>query len=237
MVLHVGIAILIALIGGTGGSAYYHYQQHNSSINYFQLGLAFFLTMNTLVCIWEIGLGLFIKDIKKYYELTLLKKHPNRSEHLAATLGMFFQKPSLGELLSLKFWAERIWGTYSLYDPSYSNHESFGFFIDVGNGWSTLLISVYLLVGMTNTIWTDIIDPLWFGMIGLIFFYQMLYGTVIYFVQFMYHRRYAGRTFFEVALFVGLSNGLWFAFPFMGMYCSAMMIRSNSFDIVRKNHF
>jgi hypothetical protein len=65
----------------------------------------------------------------------------------------------------------------------------------------------------------------------------MLYGTVIYFVQFMYHRRYAGRTFFEVALFVGLSNGLWFAFPFMGMYCSAMMIRSNSFDIVRKNHF
>ena len=237
MVLPVGLIISFVLAAGIGGAAYYHYQEHNGSINYYHLSLAFFLTMNILVCLWEIGLGLFITDIKKYYQQTLLKKYKNRSEHLGATMEFFTYCPTIGEMLSLKFWAQRVWGTYSLYDPSYSNNDSYGFMIDVGNGWSTLLVSTYLLIGMTNTIWTDIVDALWFGMIGLIFFYQMFYGTVLYFLQFFYHQRHAGRGVFEVALFVGLSNGLWFVFPILGMWCSAMMIRSNSFDIIRVNQF
>jgi len=248
MALYFGVAIVAVLLSGVAGSAYYHYTQLSGVINFYHLALAFFLTLNVLVCLWEIGLGLYIKDIKKYYENTLLKKYPSRTEHFGATVNVFLHRMSLGELFSLKFWSERVWGTYSLYDPSYSNHESYGFFIDVGNGWSTLLVSMYFLVGMTDTSIvrytysvertdTQVIDPLFFGMMGIIFFYQMFYGTIIYFVQFIYHGRYKGRTVFEVALFVGLNNGLWILFPLMGMYCSATMIRSNSFDIVRKNHY
>ena len=56
------------------------------------------------------------------------------------------------------------------------------------------------------------------GMLGLISNYQMLYGTVIYFSSFIFNRRYRGLTPTEIALFVGCTNGLWFALPLLGMH-------------------
>lgn len=236
MVLPVGIAISLTLVSIIGAAVHYHFVEHQS-INYYHISLAFFLAMNILVAIWEIGLGIYISDIEKYYKQTLLKKYKARNTHLTACIDMFKHVMTLGEMFSLKFWAERIWGTYSLYDTSYSNDDSYGFMIDVGNGWSTFGVSIYLLVGMTSTIWTEYVDPILFGIIGLIFYYQMFYGTLLYFIQFFYHRRHYNRSVFEVALFVGLSNGLWFTFPVIGMWCSANMVRTRSFDIVRVNQF
>jgi hypothetical protein len=43
----------------------------------------------------------------------------------------------------------------TVFDPSYANRESFGFFIDVGNGFSTIIPTVLFLVGMT----VDILSP------------------------------------------------------------------------------
>ena len=62
-----------------------------------------------------------------------------------------------------------MWSTYSLYDPSYSNRESFGFFIDVGNGWSTLLPSAVFLWGLTY----QLLEPRLLGLMGCLMFYQV----------------------------------------------------------------
>jgi hypothetical protein len=79
----------------------------------------------------------------------------------------------------------------------------------------------------------EIMDPRTLGMLGLIKFYQELYGTCIYFLSYILNKRYKGRSAMEVSLFVGLTNGLWFIFPLIGMIASARMIYSGSFNVFR----
>lgn len=91
--------------------------------------MSFFLPLNSLICAWEVALGLHINHIKADYEYLQkkFKKNP-----FSAVIEFFGMPLSLTQLLSLKFWS-RVWSTYSLYDPSYQNQESFGFFVDVGS--------------------------------------------------------------------------------------------------------
>ena len=73
--------------------------------------------------------------------------------------------------------------SYSLYDPSYCNKESFGFFADVGNGYTTLVPSfLYLFCMITKS---PIVEPQIMGVIGILKFYQEFYGTVIYFLSYI----------------------------------------------------
>mmetsp|Transcript_935 Transcript_935/g.1625 ORF Transcript_935/g.1625 Transcript_935/m.1625 type:complete len:295 (-) Transcript_935:245-1129(-) len=62
---------------------------------------------------------------------------------------------------------------------------------------------------------------------------QEFYGTVIYFLSYVFNGRYKGKPVSEVLLFVGLSNGLWFFFPLLGMALSADMLYTDSFAAFR----
>ena len=134
---------------------------------------------------------------------------------------------SVSNIFSSKYWS-RVWSTYSLYDPSYANKESYGFFIDVGNGWSTLVPSFLYMIGVSVH---TIMPARALGILGVVKFYQEFYGTILYFLSYIFNGRYKGKTTFEVMLFVGLSNGLWFFFPMLGMYLSVVLIYSDSFSI------
>lgn len=79
----------------------------------------------------------------------------------------------------------------------------------------------------------EIIPARVLGMLGLVKFYQEFYGTCIYFLSYVLNKRYKNRSAFEVALFVGFSNGLWFFFPLVGMYASYMMITTDTFAVFR----
>ena len=85
-------------------------------------------------------------------------------------------------------------------------------------------------------------------MIGLMSYWQELYGTIVYFLSFIMNGRYRfncvrsvlaqvwmhrGRGCLEVSLFVGLTNGLWFFLPLLGIFVSYKFVSSNSFDCVR----
>jgi hypothetical protein len=119
---------LILYVGlGTLGPALLHYYQNNV-ISHIQIALSFFLALNCLICVWEIALGLHISHIAEDYRMLSKKYEKNR---FSAVTDLMFFPLSLSDTFSLKFWS-RIWSTYSLYDPSYSNKESFGFFVDVG---------------------------------------------------------------------------------------------------------
>jgi hypothetical protein len=101
--------------------------------------------------------------------------------------------------------------------------------VDVGNGWTTIIPSIIYLISMSY----DILSARTIGCIGLVKFYQELYGTCIYFLSFILNKRYKNKGILEISLFVGLSNGLWFFFPLLGMYVSYMLILSDSFLILR----
>jgi hypothetical protein len=192
--------IFLYVISSTLVPVYLHLQKHGV-VNLFQVLLAFFLGMNFIVCLWEIGLGLHITFIHKEYKRL---EREYKKDNFAAVTAFFNAPLGLADIFSFKYWSS-VWSTYSLYDPSYSNRESYGFFIDVGNGWSTILGTAYLMVAMTDSYG---LSARTVGVIGTILYYQMFYGTVIYFLSFCFNERYKGKGLLEVALFVGLSNGM-----------------------------
>lgn len=187
--------------------------------------MSFFCALNALIALWEIGLGLHIDHIYKTYK-SLQAKYKN--DNAKAVIDFMMSDIGLSEMVSLKYWS-KVWSTYSLYDPSYSNRESFGFFVDVGNGWSTLIPSALFVYGMTF----DLVPVRILAIINILIFYQEFYGTVIYFLSFILNKRYKDRNFIEVAMFVGVSNGIWMVFPLIGMFLCVNFIYSDSFHLVR----
>lgn len=97
----------------------FHCQEHGWS--WPQACLALFCSINLLVCIWEIGLFLN-RDLILMEYLGIKKRVPKGT--LPQPIFMFEHVP-LAQALRLEHWS-KVWSTYSLMDPSYSDQTSFG---------------------------------------------------------------------------------------------------------------
>ena len=191
------------------------------------LGLAilFFNNLNILIAFCEIALGNHIQFIKQDY---LRLKEIYKGKERQAAFRFLTMPLSLKDLYDGgQMWAT-MWSTYSLWDPSYQNHESFGFFIDVGNGWSTIPPCVLWNIAILYPLE---LEQAWeyswllVGFIGCCSYWQVLYGTIIYLLSFVFNKRYVGRPFVEVAGFVGFANGIWFVFPIFALYAAGVILR------------
>ena len=183
-----------------------------------------FNNLNLLIAFCEIQLGKQIKFIEKDY-LSLRKQYEGKERKAAFA---FLTMPlSLATLFDGQKWAV-MWSTYSLWDPSYQNQESFGFFIDVGNGWSTIL---------PNLLWNAaILFPkqveasyayawLILGSIGCASYWQVMYGTIVYFLSYFFNKRHVGRPLADVVGFVSVANGIWIFFPVFALYAAIIILR------------
>lgn len=217
--------LLLYVVGTVGIFSLLHYLIHRN-LPLIVVGLFFFCFLNGLISLWEIALGQNIDYIKTLY-IEMKEKYKGR--YLDACTD-FFNYPlnTKEELLSGKYWS-RVWATYSLYDPSYQNPESFGFFIDVGNGWSTILPSIVFTLAITYPL--PFVTPVGLGIVCLCKFYQEFYGCVIYFVSYLWNKRYVNVPLNEVLGFVGISNGLWISFPLLGVYACIRLILDQNFQI------
>lgn len=223
--------LVIYVLVSTGVPAYWHWKRHGA-VNTKQVSLSFFLGLNAIVCLWEMCL---------YFEIALIaKKHKIYVEQfkgraIQSALDFFVLDVNPGNIMSTKLWAE-VWATYSVFDASYANRQSFGFFIDVGNGFTTLLPTIAFLVGMTAHDEAGLaelgpisVSARTLGVVGMLSFYQQFYGTCVYFFSFLMNKRHKALTTFEVAVFVCFTNGLWFGLPLLGMHVSWDLINSNNF--------
>jgi len=227
--LNVGVLLVLYVLLSTGVPVYYHWREHHN-FNAVQASLAFFLGLNSLICLWEMALGLHISHIAR--DFAALQRQYGQ-DRLGAVMAFFYTPLTLSSVFSLKFWS-KVWSTYSMYDPSYSNRESYGFFVDVSNGWSTLAPSLLFLYSMTFQAPLQALSARVLGCIGLVKFYIEFHGTCVYFLSFFFNGRHRNKGLTEVALFVGLSNGLWFVFPLLGIYASYSMIKDDTFDVFRR---
>lgn len=98
----------------------FHWHLHGPSL--LQAALALFNAINVLICMWEISLFVHRHHVKRTYE-QLRAKWGDRKLPVPMCL---FEDITLRQALSLKHWSI-IWSTYSLLDPSYSQHTSWGF--------------------------------------------------------------------------------------------------------------
>ncbi len=216
------IVILAVIIGGTAFHTWLHHDVHGV-YNTAQIAMAFFLVLNVLINFWEIGLFFQGDRIHDEYEAT---KGPYKGREMERIGDVFQQKIPLLKLLSFRQWTG-IWSGYALFDPGYAHRGSFGFNADVGNGFTTILPATLFAFGMTF----EIMPARWLGMLGIAMFWQMFYGTVVYFFQFFHAGRHKGHSPGTILLFVGNSNGMWFIFPIWGIWLSVQMVIENSYSM------
>ncbi len=188
-----------------------------------QIAIVFFLMVNLLVNFWEIGLLVCADQIRDEYEAT---KDSYKGRETDRFDEMFRKRIPVSKLFSFRQWTE-VWSSYALFDPGYASRSSFGFNIDTGNGWSTPIFATLFAFGMT----LHFMSARVLGIIGVIMFWQMFYGTVIYFFQFFNSGRHKGHSPRTMALFIGTSNGLWFIFPLWGLALSIWMILNDSYAL------
>ena len=217
--LPVWVWLSIWMVVWVGGAIFAHYSVHGV-VNGWHAALAFFLAINIMICWWEISLGARISDIEYWnHDPVGMKKRPRG--------GVFVARASLRDLASTYLWA-RVWSEYSYYDASYADRRSYGFWGDVGNGWNTLLPSIFFLVGMT----AGMVPAVVLGLVGAFIFYQKVYCTVLYFIAYIFNRRYEGRPLSWVIAIVGGTNGIWIVFPAIGLYVCIRLILENRFDLL-----
>lgn len=210
-VLFVAVPCIVAWI--------YHVQSMGHSPTMVYLLLSLFLVINIMINVWEMALYFYSSWITEQYNA--LKK---KLEHGQLPPVFMFQHVSVSEALSLKYWAN-VWLLYSFFDQSYADPKSYGFWIDSGNAFSTIVPSALFLLGMS----ADLMTPVHLGLVGILHFYQEAYGTVLYCWSFIHNKRWtehgwkgSGLTMLW-ALVIG-SNGLWLAGPGLGMWVSYRLI-------------
>lgn len=222
--MRISHVVITAVVAGTAAPIALHHGVHGV-VNPYHAALAFFLWLNVIIAFWEICLFLRIDLIATQYERFAVAYRGRELDRVKD----FFMKPiAIGDMLSPTVWAE-LWSSYAIFDESYANKKSFGFFIDVGNGFSTMIPTLLVLYGMTY----ELMPARILGIIALLLNYQMWYGTLVYFGSFILNKRYVGHTPMNMAIFVGLSNGLWFTFPLVGMFVGVELIFSNSYAMLR----
>ena len=188
-----------------------------------QIGLAFFLVINVMIAWWEIALFVCQDQIRSEYEAI---KEPYRGRELTRIAEVFARPIPLFRVLSFSQWTT-IWSSYSLFDPGYSDRRSYGYNIDVGNGFTTLIPAALFAFGMT----LELMPARVLGIIGLILFWQMFYGTAVYFFQFFNNGRHKGHSLRDLLLFVGITNLMWFIFPIWGLSASVRLILDGSYSV------
>jgi hypothetical protein len=83
--------------------------------------LALFCSINLLICLWELSLFYCRRSIRAHY---LSMKQLLPAGRLPSPM-FLFEHVSLRDALSLAHWG-KVWSTYSLMDPSYSDPSTFG---------------------------------------------------------------------------------------------------------------
>lgn len=216
--------ILAAILLGTAIPVVVHARVHGA-VDYDHAAIVFFLWLNVIIALWELCLFARIDLIEEQHARYV---RDYRGRELERVKEFFGSHVPVSKILSPTIWAE-LWSTYSVYDDSYANRKSFGFFVDVGNGFSTLVPTLLCIWGMTF----EIVPARALGLVMLIVNYQMWYGTLVYFGSYIFNKRYVGHTKTDVAIFVGLTNGMWFTFPVYAMVAAIRMIYSDSFAMFR----
>ena len=218
------VVIGIVIAAGTIFHTWLHQRVHGV-FNPTQIGLAFFLVVNVLINWWEIALMVCQDQIQAEYRAI---KEPYRGREMQRITEIFARPIPLLQVLSFRQWTT-IWSSYSLFDPGYSDRRSFGYNIDVGNGFTTIIPATLFAFGMTF----ELMPARWLGILGLIMFWQMFYGTAVYFFQFFNNGRHKGHSMKDLLLFVGITNLMWFVFPIWGLCTSIQLILEGSYGVLR----
>ena len=189
---------------------------------YFVLSL--FLMINLLIAYWECCLYWrrgYIEERTRYWrERQTATGRTPAVEFLASSV-------PLRRILSPTVWAD-VWATYAQYDGSYADRRTYGFNVDIGNGFFTPAASLLLLGAMTF----EFLPAVLAGILGVALFWQWFYVSSLYVVAFFVARRQRTISSAKVWIYVIGPNSVWVLFPLLGLYVAVRLILDGNYAVL-----
>ena len=218
------VAIVSFVVGLTALHIAVHHALHGV-VNLTQASLACFLVVNLMINLWEFVLHGQQGQIHKEWDEA---RGPYQGREAVRAAEYFTSSVPFSKLLSPRTWTG-VWSSYALYDRGYADRRSYGWNIDVGNAWSTAIPAMLFAWGMTF----ELMPARMLGALGIAVFWQMFYGTAVYFFQFFNNRNHVGHSPASVFAVVFATNAPWFVFPLWALWLCVRLIETNSYAIFR----
>lgn len=214
-------ALVVAILTLLGVGA--RYQVHGD-LNTIHSVLSLFLSINLLVAYWEICLFLR-RDLVETRTATW-REWRKRTGRTPAIEFLRTRIP-LVRLLSPTVWAD-VWAAYSQYDSSYADRRTFGFNVDIVNGFLTPVPTLIVYAAYTF----HFLPALWTGIVGVILFWQVMYGAWVYLVSFFVAGRQARISRRELYTYILAPNSPWMAGGLLGVYVSIRLITDGDYSVL-----
>lgn len=214
-------ALVVAILALVGIGARY-YARGDLNVVHFVLSL--FFSINLLICYWEACL-FFRRD---YIERRTEYWRKRRRETGRTPAGEFLAaRVPLTWILSPTLWADA-WATYAQYDSSYADRRTFGFNVDIGNGFVTPLPTLILYAAYTF----NFLPAVYAGILGVMVSWQWVYVTSLYCVSFFVAKRQTRISRLETFVFIIVINSYWVLCALLGLYVSIRLILDGNYSVL-----
>ena len=215
------VVVAVALLALPGIAA--RYVVHGD-VGAFHCLLSLFFSINLLICYWEMCL-FFRRD----YIEERVEFWRRRRDATGKTPAVEFLTTSvpLNRMLSPTVWAD-VWATYSMYDSAYADRNTYGFNIDIANGFTTPASSLLLYVTYTG----ELLPAIAAGIIGAMLFWQWVYASSLYVVSFFVGRKQTRITKREFWIYIFNPNAIWVLLPMLGLYVSIRLILDGDYSVL-----
>ena len=217
--LFAALAVATLALLGIGG----RYQVHGD-LNALHSLLSLFLSINLLIAYWEICL-FFRRDLVETRTAHWREWRQRTGRNPAVEF--LRTKVPLVRMLSPALWAD-VWATYSQFDDSYADRRTFGFNVDIVNGFLTPVPTLIVYAAYTF----QVLPAVPTGIVGVILFWQVMYGASVYLVSFFVAGRQARISRRELYAWIVAPNSPWMAGGLLGVYVSIRLITDGDYSVL-----
>lgn len=217
--LFAALAVAALTLFGIGA----RYQLHGDG-NALHAVLSAFLSINLLIAYWEICL-FFRRDLVET-RTAYWGEWRKRTGRIPAVEFLWTSVPP-GRLLSPTLWAD-VWAVYSQYDSSYADRRTFGFNVDIVNGFLTPIPTLIVYAALTF----HALPALLTGIVGVILFWQVMYGAWVYLISFFVAGRQTRISRRELYTYILAPNSPWIGGGLLGVYVSIRLITDGDYGVL-----
>ncbi|MYA33281.1 MAG: hypothetical protein F4164_06380 [Gemmatimonadales bacterium] len=212
-------AIAILTLLGMGARVFVH-----GDLNAIHGLFSLFFSTNLLICYWEACLYLrrdYIEERAVYW------RERQRATGRTPAVEFLTTSVPLGRILSPTVWADA-WATYSMVDESYADRRTFGFTVDIANGFFTAVPTLVLYAAFTFAF----LPAVGTGILAAMLFWQWTYVSSLYWVSFFVAGRQQHITNRELYTYVVAPNAVWVFVPMFGLYISVRLILDGNYALL-----
>ena len=127
-----------------------------------------------------------------------------------------------------RWWWADVWATYSQFDSSYADRRTYGYNVDIANGFVTPLPTLILFAAFT----VDFLPALVAGIMGAMIFWQLTYATSVYWVSFFVANRQSRLGRKDMYIYIWALNCPWVLFALLGLYVSIRLIVNGDYSVL-----